>query len=75
MAAEILQAPDAVARQEQSLAGPLRELVRRLKAKPPRRGHPARAAGLCRFAKYAIERHLGIPAAPAAPSTTVYHAI
>ena len=77
MAAEILQAPEAVARQEQSLAAPLRELVRRLKAKPPRvvvtsaRGSSAHAAA---FAKHAIERHLGIPVAAAAPSiVTVYH--
>jgi glucosamine--fructose-6-phosphate aminotransferase (isomerizing) len=77
MAAEILQAPEAVARQEQRLSGPLGELVRRLKAKPPRvvvtcaRGSSAHAAA---FAKHAIERHLGIPVAAAAPSiVTVYH--
>ena len=71
MAAEILQAPEAVARQERSLAGPLRELVRRLKSKPPRvvvtsaRGSSAHAAA---FAKHAIERFLGIPVAAAAPT-------
>ena len=77
MAAEIKQAPEVVRRQEQALAGPLRELVRRLKANPPRvvvtsaRGSSAHAAA---FAKHAIERHLGIPVAPAAPSiATVYH--
>ena len=77
MTAEILEAPEAVARQETSLAGPLRELVRRLKAKPPQvvvtvaRGSSAHAAA---FAKHAIERHLGIPVAAAAPSiVTVYH--
>ena len=77
MAAEILEAPEAVARQEQNLAGPLGELVRRLKAKPPlvvvtaARGSSAHAAA---FAKHAIERHLGIPVAAAAPSiVTVYH--
>jgi glucosamine--fructose-6-phosphate aminotransferase (isomerizing) len=77
MATEILEAPDAVARQERNLAGPLGALVRRLKAKPPRvvvtaaRGSSAHAAA---FAKHAIERHLGIPVAAAAPSiVTVYH--
>jgi len=77
MAAEIQEAPEAVARQEQSLAAPLRALVRRLKAKPPRvvvtsaRGSSAHAAA---FAKHAIERFLGIPVAAAAPSiVTVYH--
>jgi glucosamine--fructose-6-phosphate aminotransferase (isomerizing) len=77
MSAEIQEAPDAVARQEQSLAEPLRGLVRRLKAKPPRvivtvaRGSSAHAAA---FAKHAVERFLGIPVAAAAPSiVTVYH--
>jgi glucosamine--fructose-6-phosphate aminotransferase (isomerizing) len=77
MAAEIQEAPEAVARQEQALAAPLRALVRRLKAKPPRvvvtsaRGSSAHAAA---FAKHAIERFLGIPVAAAAPSiVTVYH--
>ncbi len=77
MAAEIKEAPEAVARQEQSLAGPLRALVRRLKSRPPRvvvtsaRGSSAHAAA---FAKHAIERFLGIPVAAAAPSiVTVYH--
>jgi len=77
MAAEIQEAPDAVARQEAKLAGPMRELVRRLKAKPPHivvtvaRGSSAHAGA---FAKHAIERHLGIPVAAAAPSiVTAYH--
>jgi glucosamine--fructose-6-phosphate aminotransferase (isomerizing) len=77
MAAEIQEAPDAVARQELRLAGSMRELVRRLKAKPPQivvtvaRGSSAHAAA---FAKHAIERHLGIPVAAAAPSiVTAYH--
>jgi glucosamine--fructose-6-phosphate aminotransferase (isomerizing) len=76
MAAEIGQAPDAVRRQERTLAAPLAELVRRLKAKPPRvvvtaaRGSSAHAAT---FAKHAIERYVGIPVAAAAPSiATVY---
>jgi len=77
MAAEIREAPQAVRRQEQTLAAPMAELVRRLRAKPPQvvvtvaRGSSAHAAA---FAKHAIERHIGIPVAPAAPSvTTVYH--
>ena len=77
MTAEIGEAPEAVRRQETSLAGPLNELLLRLKAKPPRvvvtaaRGSSAHAAT---FAKHAIERYLGIPVASAAPSiTTVYH--
>ena len=77
MAAEIHEAPQAVRRQAEALAGPVAELVRRLQAKPPQvvvtvaRGSSAHAAA---FAKHAIERHIGIPVAPAAPSiTTVYH--
>src|SRR5260221_12149692 len=68
MAAEILEAPEAVARQERSLAAPLRALVRRLKAKPPlvvvtsARGSSAHAPA---FAKHAIEPFLGIPVAAA----------
>jgi glucosamine--fructose-6-phosphate aminotransferase (isomerizing) len=76
MAAEIGEAPEAVRSQELALAAPLGELVRRLKAKPPRlvvtaaRGSSAHAAS---FAKHAIERYLGIPVAAAAPSiATVY---
>jgi glucosamine--fructose-6-phosphate aminotransferase (isomerizing) len=77
MAAEIREAPDSVRSQEDCLVGPLAELVRRLKVKPPHvvvtaaRGSSAHAAA---FAKHAIERHIGIPVAPAAPSiVTVYH--
>jgi glutamine---fructose-6-phosphate transaminase (isomerizing) len=77
MAAEIQQAPEVVRRQEQALAGPIQELVARLQKAPPQvvvtcaRGSSAHAAA---FAKHAIERHLGIPVAAAAPSiTTVYH--
>ena len=59
MTAEIGEAPEAVRRQETSLAGPLNELLLRLKAQPPRvvvtaaRGSSAHAAT---FAKHAIER-------------------
>src|ERR1051326_1451520 len=77
MMAEIREAPQAVRRQEERLAAPLAELVRRLRAKPPQvvvtvaRGSSAHASA---FAKHAIERHISIPVAPAAPSvTTVYH--
>src|SRR6266567_6892973 len=77
MMAEIQEAPDVVGRQETTLAGPLRDLARRLKERPPQvvvtvaRGSSAHAAA---FAKHAIERHLGIPVAAAAPSiVTVYH--
>jgi glucosamine--fructose-6-phosphate aminotransferase (isomerizing) len=76
MAAEIGQAPQAVRSQEGALAAPLAELVRRLKAKPPRlavtvaRGSSAHAAT---FAKHLIERYVGIQVAAAAPSiATVY---
>ena len=68
MMAEIQEAPDVVARQETTLAGPLRDLARRLKERPPQvvvtvaRGSSAHAAA---FAKHAIERHLGIPVAAA----------
>ena len=77
MAGEIRQAPEAVRRQEQALAEPLAAVVQRLTERSPAvvvtcaRGSSAHAAA---FAKHAIERHLGIPVAPAAPSiTTVYH--
>jgi glutamine---fructose-6-phosphate transaminase (isomerizing) len=77
MAEEIREAPDAVRRQERNFASPLAELVRRLRKNEPRvvvtcaRGSSAHAAA---FAKHAIERHLGIPVAPAAPSiATIYH--
>jgi glutamine---fructose-6-phosphate transaminase (isomerizing) len=76
MADEFRQAPQAVARQADSLARPLAELVARLRNRPPQvvvtcaRGSSGHAAT---FAKFLIERHLGIPVAPAAPSiTTIY---
>jgi len=76
MADEFRQAPQAVDRQAQSLARPLAELVARLQRRPPQvvvtcaRGSSAHAAT---FAKFLIERHLGIPVAPAAPSiATIY---
>jgi glutamine---fructose-6-phosphate transaminase (isomerizing) len=76
MADEFREAPQAVARQVESLARPLAELVARLKRRPPQvvvtcaRGSSAHAAA---FAKFLIERHLGIPVAPAAPSiVTIY---
>src|SRR5262249_13520579 len=76
MVDEFRQAPQAVGRQAQSLASPVAELVARLKQRPPQvvvtcaRGSSAHAAT---FAKFLIERHLGIPVAPAAPSiTTIY---
>src|SRR5215213_6391810 len=76
MAAEIREAPDAVARQAGSLRAPLAELVRHLRHRRPQvvvtcaRGSSAHAAT---FGKHLIERTLGIPVAAAAPSvTTVY---
>jgi glutamine---fructose-6-phosphate transaminase (isomerizing) len=76
MVDEFREAPQIVARHVQELASPLAELVARLKSKPPRvvvtcaRGSSAHAAT---FAKFLIERHLGIPVASAAPSiTTIY---
>jgi glucosamine--fructose-6-phosphate aminotransferase (isomerizing) len=70
MEAELREAPAAVARQHQALAGPLGELVARLARRPPAvvvtcaRGSSAHAAT---FAKHLIERRLGIPVASAAP--------
>ena len=64
MAREIREAPRAVARQEQSLAQPLAELVARLQARAPQvvvtcaRGSSAHAAA---FAKHLIERYVGVP--------------
>ena len=76
MAAEIREAPDAVARQAGSLRAPLAELVRHLRHRRPQvvvtcaRGSSAHAAT---FGKHLIERTLGIPVAAAAPSiATVY---
>jgi glutamine---fructose-6-phosphate transaminase (isomerizing) len=71
MAQELSEAPVAVLRQEQALARPLAELVRRLEQRPPQvvvtiaRGSSAHAAA---FGKHLIERYVGIPVAPAAPS-------
>jgi glutamine---fructose-6-phosphate transaminase (isomerizing) len=71
MADELSEAPLVVLRQEEALAAPLAELVARLKRRPPRvvvtcaRGSSAHAAA---FAKHLIERYLGTPVAPAAPS-------
>jgi glutamine---fructose-6-phosphate transaminase (isomerizing) len=76
MAAEIREAPRVVERQAASLREPLRDLVRRLRERPPRvvvtcaRGSSAHAAT---FGKHLIERYLGVPVAAAAPSiATVY---
>ena len=71
MAQEIREAPLAILRQEQSLAEPLAELLARLQRRPPQvvvtcaRGSSAHAAA---FGKHLIERYVGIPVAPAAPS-------
>jgi glucosamine--fructose-6-phosphate aminotransferase (isomerizing) len=68
---EIREAPQAVARQQQALAGPIKDLVARLKKKPPQivvtcaRGSSAHAAT---YGKFLIERYLRIPVAAAAPS-------
>jgi glucosamine--fructose-6-phosphate aminotransferase (isomerizing) len=76
MRTEIDEAPEAVVRQARSLAGPLTDLVARLKRNPPQvvvtcaRGSSAHAAT---FGKHLIERYLGIPVASAAPNiATVY---
>lgn len=71
MAQEIAAAPAVVAQQAADLAGPIGDLVARLRARPPRivvtcgRGSSAHAAT---FAKHLFERYLGIPVAAAAPS-------
>jgi glucosamine--fructose-6-phosphate aminotransferase (isomerizing) len=71
MAEEIREAPAAVRKQEQSLAGPADALASELKRRPPRiavtcaRGSSAHAAA---FGKHLIERYLGIPVAAAAPN-------
>jgi glutamine---fructose-6-phosphate transaminase (isomerizing) len=76
MAAEIRDAPNAVARQAALLREPLADLVTRLKSARPQvvvtcaRGSSAHAAT---FGKHLIERCLGVPVAAAAPSVaTVY---
>ncbi len=77
MELEIAEAPEAVRRQAEALAVPVAEVAKRLRQMEPAvvvtcaRGSSAHAAA---FAKHAIERYLGIPVAPAAPSiATVYH--
>lgn len=71
MAAELGEAPQALAGQKAGLEAPLRELVGRLRARPPllvmtcARGSSAHAAT---FAKHLIERHLGVPVAEMAPN-------
>ncbi len=77
MAGEFREAPEAVRRQAEALAEPLRGLVKRLRDRPPQvvvtcaRGSSAHAAT---FGKHLIERRFGIPVAAAAPNiATVYH--
>jgi glucosamine--fructose-6-phosphate aminotransferase (isomerizing) len=71
MASEVAEAPEAVARQAQSLAHPLKDLVASLKRRPPQvvvtcaRGSSAHAAT---YGKHLIERSLGAPVAEAAPN-------
>jgi glutamine---fructose-6-phosphate transaminase (isomerizing) len=71
MAVEIGEAADAVRRQREGLAAPLRQLVEALKRRPPQvvvtcaRGSSGHAAT---FAKHLIERRFGIPVAAAAPN-------
>src|SRR5271156_1890932 len=77
MAHEIREAPEAVRRQREALARPVRELAERLKRRPPQvvvtcaRGSSAHAAT---FGKHLIERFVGLPVAAAAPNiASVYH--
>jgi glutamine---fructose-6-phosphate transaminase (isomerizing) len=77
LGAELREAPEAIRRQAAALRDPLRDLVDRLRRKPPQvvvtcaRGSSAHAAT---FGKHLIERTLGIPVAAAAPNiSTVYH--
>jgi glutamine---fructose-6-phosphate transaminase (isomerizing) len=76
MTAEFREAPDVVRRQAPVVARPLADLAGVLARATPRlvvtcaRGSSAHAAS---FGKHLIERHLGIPVAPAAPNiATVY---
>ena len=76
MADELREGPRAVQNQAKALSTPLRDLIARLKARPPQlvvtcaRGSSAHAAT---FGKHLIERHLGIPVAAMAPNiATVY---
>jgi glucosamine--fructose-6-phosphate aminotransferase (isomerizing) len=70
-AEEIHEAPEAIRRQEASLAEPAAGLATLLKRRPPQvvvtcaRGSSAHAAT---FGKHLIERYLGIPVAAAAPN-------
>jgi len=75
-AAEFREAPAALRRQAEVLAAPVRELLSRLRQRPPQllmtcaRGSSANAAVFC---KYLVERHLGIPVGAIAPSiATIY---
>jgi glucosamine--fructose-6-phosphate aminotransferase (isomerizing) len=77
MAQELLEAPQALSRQQRELAAPLAELTASLIRRPPQlvitcaRGSSANAA---RFVKHLIELYLGIPVAAAAPNiASVYH--
>jgi len=71
MAQELQLAPQAVRDQAAGLAAPLAVLIGRLRRRPPQvvvtcaRGSSAHAAT---FGKFLIERHIGVPVAPAAPS-------
>ncbi len=76
MQTEIREAPDVVSRQAQRLGPVLSELSRKLGSARPSvvvtcaRGSSAHAAA---FGKHVVERHLGIPVAPMAPSiATLY---
>jgi glucosamine--fructose-6-phosphate aminotransferase (isomerizing) len=76
LVAEIAEAPEALRRQTPQLMAALDALVERCQRRPPAvvmtcaRGSSAHAAT---FGKHLIERHLGIPVAPAAPNiVTVY---
>lgn len=73
---EALEAPDRVAQQLAANNGAIAEVVRRLKARPPRfivtgaRGSSSHAA---RFGKYLIETRLGIFTAASAPSVATLY--
>lgn len=77
MAEELREAPSAVRRQTDALARPLAELSERLKRRPPyvvvtcARGSSAHAGA---FGKHLIERYIGLPVAPAAPSIASIYA-
>ncbi len=77
-AQEVREAPEALRRQERSLAQPVAGLAARLKRRPPliavtcARGSSAHAAT---FGKHLIERYLGIPVAAAAPNIASVYAM